>query len=75
MTTPKSALVALVGLLRALCTDPAYFWIVGGLVILGDTLLTQIIIRFISCQYCALIEEEQPDERTIQTQRLTGRLI
>lgn len=57
MATPKSALATLVGLFRALCTDPAHFWIVAGLVILGDTLLTQMIIRFISCQYSTVTEE------------------
>lgn len=53
-----SALVALVRLLRALSTDPAHFWIAGGMVILGDALLTQMIIRFISCQCFALTEED-----------------
>lgn len=58
MVTSMSALVALVRLLRALSTDPAHFWIAGGVVILGDALLTQMIIRFISCQCFALTEED-----------------
>jgi hypothetical protein len=30
--------------------DPSYYWYTALLVLLGDTLLTQLIIRFVRCQ-------------------------
>ncbi|EIM89938.1 mannosyltransferase [Stereum hirsutum FP-91666 SS1] len=37
----------LFGLVKRLLTDPQLFWALAGLVILGDVVLTQLIIRFI----------------------------
>lgn len=37
----------------AFLTHPAYFWQVGLLVLLGDALLTQLIIRFVPCAFRA----------------------
>lgn len=36
--------------LRSLLLDKRYFWALSGIVILGDALLTQLIIHFIPCQ-------------------------
>lgn len=36
--------------LRSLLSDKRYFWQLCGVVILGDALLTQLIIRFIPCE-------------------------
>lgn len=49
-TSSSSYTQLLRGRVRALLTDPAYFWILSGLVIAGDAVLTQLIIRFVSCQ-------------------------
>jgi len=49
-TTSTTALINLARLTRLLLTDPAYFWILASLVVLGDAILTQLIIRFVSCQ-------------------------
>lgn len=35
---------------KALLTDPHYFSILAALVILGDAVLTQLIIRLVSCK-------------------------
>lgn len=42
----------LFGLVKRLLTDPQLFWALAGLVILGDVVLTQLIIRFIPCMAC-----------------------
>ncbi|KZP24739.1 glycosyltransferase family 58 protein [Athelia psychrophila] len=47
-TSSSSYTQLLRGRVRALLTDPAYFWILSGLVIAGDAVLTQLIIRFVS---------------------------
>lgn len=36
--------------LQLLLTDPKYFWILAVLVVFGDAILSELIIRFISCQ-------------------------
>lgn len=33
-----------------LLTDPKLFWILASLVVLGDAILTELIIKFIPCQ-------------------------
>jgi alpha-1,3-mannosyltransferase len=35
-------------LVRSLLSDPQYFWYLAALIILGDAVLTQLIIRFVS---------------------------
>jgi hypothetical protein len=60
-------------LLRALLTDQAYFWPLACLVIAADAVLTQIIIRFVSCQklFNDMLFVTELD--TAQTQKLTGK--
>lgn len=36
---------------RRLLTEPAYAWMLACLVVLGDSVLTQLIVRFIRCEY------------------------
>ena len=48
--TSTTPLINLARLTKSLLTDPAYFWILASLVVLGDAVLTQLIIRFVSCQ-------------------------
>lgn len=35
---------------RKLLLDPSWFWYLAALIVLGDALLTQLIIRFVPCQ-------------------------
>ena len=37
-------------LVQLLLFDPSYYWYTALLVLLGDTLLIQLIIRFVRCQ-------------------------
>lgn len=37
----------------ALLNDPKYFWQLASLLIIGDAVLTQLIIRLISCASCS----------------------
>ncbi|KIM80719.1 glycosyltransferase family 58 protein [Piloderma croceum F 1598] len=47
-TTSTTPLINLARLTRSLLTDPAYFWKLASLVVLGDAVFTQLIIRFVS---------------------------
>jgi hypothetical protein len=49
-TTSTTPLINLARLTRSLLTDPANFLILASLVVLGDAVFTQLIIRFVSCQ-------------------------
>jgi hypothetical protein len=44
----------LFALAKALLFDPKYFGHLAGLVILGDVVLTQLIIRFVPCLFCSI---------------------
>lgn len=35
---------------QLLLTHPRYFWLLASLVVAGDAILTQLIIRFVPCQ-------------------------
>lgn len=37
--------------LLLLLTDERYFWYLGILTLLGDAVLTQLVIRFVGCEY------------------------
>lgn len=41
--------------LFALFTDPRYFWVLAFLVIIGDTVLTELILRVVSCEPSCLM--------------------
>lgn len=41
---------------RSLLLDPSYGWLLAALVVAGDALLTQMIIRFIPCESRAAAE-------------------
>jgi alpha-1,3-mannosyltransferase len=34
----------------SLLTNPRYFWALASLVIIGDVILTELVIRFVPCQ-------------------------
>lgn len=48
MSVPPT-IVYFLNLVKRLLTDPKLFWALAGLVISGDVVLTQLIIRFIPC--------------------------
>jgi alpha-1,3-mannosyltransferase len=39
---------------RALLFDPTYFWALAGLVILGDAVLTGLIVRYVPCESASM---------------------
>lgn len=49
-SSPNTYLAQLVTAIKLLLNDKRYFWHLAILAILGDAVLTQLIIRFISCQ-------------------------
>ena len=59
---------------KALLTNPRYFTTLAALVILGDVVLTQLVIRFIACT-CTLrwLRGSKLTTCSLQTLRLTGR--
>jgi len=36
---------------KQLLLDPRYFWLVAAGVIVGDTVLTQLIVRYVPCEF------------------------
>ena len=38
---------------RRLLTDAEYYWVLAALVIIGDAILTQLVIRFVPCERLA----------------------
>lgn len=82
-TSPSPAIMSTATLWRLqklgqlLLFDPSYYWYTAVLVLLGDTLLTQLIIRFVQCQTRCFACDSQDMEMNMfsQTQRSTGRLI
>lgn len=66
MSTLSAFVTTLSQSLRLILTDPAHFWALVSLVIIGDAFLTELIIRFVSCKWMCVrlvsIDEQQlPD--------------
>lgn len=49
MSNLDASVASVLRAVRALLTDRTYFWYTAALVIIGDAILTQLIIRFIPC--------------------------
>jgi hypothetical protein len=49
--TVTSSTTAIFHGLRAFFVDLRYFWVLATLVIVGDAVLTELIIRFVPCQH------------------------
>jgi alpha-1,3-mannosyltransferase len=54
------------GLVKSLLFDPRYFWSLATLVIIGDAVLTELIIKAIPCTYHDMIRARS---RTINPSR------
>ena len=54
----------------ALLTDPKHFWKLATLVIIGDAVLTQLIIMLISCEYGRVLLLYKPNRSTRHGDRL-----
>ena len=48
-----SLLSSTVTFARRLLTDAEYYWVLAALVITGDAILTQLVIRFVPCEKLA----------------------
>lgn len=46
---PTISISGLVAFVRRLLTDPRYFWLLAALIIAGDAVLTELIIRVVPC--------------------------
>lgn len=58
---------------RRLLTDPDYYWALAALVIVGDAVLTQLIVRFVPCEISARDGLRSRGLTCLQTRRSTGR--
>lgn len=61
---------------KCLLTDSRYFLTLAALVVLGDAVLTQLIIRFVPCTNPMLLcNAHSAYQRSVQTLKSTGRRI
>lgn len=51
MANPKNLQERLLLWIQSLLFDPAYYWYFSSLVVLGDAVLTLLIIRFVPCKF------------------------
>jgi hypothetical protein len=60
---------------QLLLTDPKYFWTFASLIIIGDAVITELIIHFVPCQRLVLLSFEANPNMNSQTRKSTGKLI
>lgn len=75
MSSPPPRLLAirsfgdLVQYINALLTDSRYFVTLAALIIIGDAVLTQLVIRFVPCTHGFVPDHVFVAEHALQTRR------